>query len=216
MKKTKRDEELRNMLRPIKKNILNGEALKRYTNIPIDENMEEKINGTECVENEDKIKMSQNESPIFENDSNMINMNKRLSYSSFNSSHYDGSTKSKREIKLDLKSDHELRNSLRNGEKSLKDNDQVTNEINLNIIISNYKSQSGSGLEESTHNSSINMESETTLNGNSREYYYNKFSGIDDDQNILTRVKSVPLDRNEDFLDSKIIFHSNNYLTPFK
>ena len=72
MKKTKRDEELRNMLRPIKKNILNGEALKRYTNIPIDENMEEKINGTECVENEDKIKMSQNESPIFENDSNMM------------------------------------------------------------------------------------------------------------------------------------------------
>jgi hypothetical protein len=213
MKKTKRDKELKKMLRPIKKSILSGEALKRYTNIPIDELMEDKENETILNATESFVVQTDDKIETIENDSNLINMNTQSSNSS-----YSSSTKSRREVRIDLKltDENSLRKKSQNIVKSLNeiDDDYEMSEISKNQKIINYKNQPCLELEDSSY--SVNLtESEATVKEGSREFNDNNSFKIDLDQNFLTRVNSVPLDRNLKFIESqKIKFYSNNYLTP--
>jgi hypothetical protein len=218
MKKTKRDKELKKMLRPIKKSIMSGEALKRYTNIPIDELMDDKENETILNATESFVVQTDDKIETIENDSNLINMKSQSSSSSYSSSRNDGSTKSRREVRIDLKISYEnsLRKNSQNIVKSLNEiyhNDEMS-EISKNQKVINYKNQPCLESEESSY--SVNLtESEGTIKESSREFDDKNSFKIDLDQNLLTRVNSVPLDRNLKFIESqKIKFYSNNYLTP--
>ena len=196
MKKTKRDAKLKNMLKPIKQNILSGEALKRYESVQIDHDKDNSMNQSTIltINNETSINNNAIDSLINNLDKNMLmqsspndfntvntknekqtngfnnedlnNSNKQAFHSSFNSSHYDS---------FMSKSIKELIVDLRTNdefEHSLKNGEDIVIDIqkSLNEIKIDYNEQ--------TNELSINL---ISPNNSSQSYQ------IEDDQSILTR-----------------------------